>query len=115
MSLRLIVGTILLITNQPIGWGGMLLFGNLARRTGKKLYYFIGVGIYALSWGMLGLGVYLVGKEYADKVLNTVPRWVVITVVILIVSGYILYGRWKKNHSQNKKSGSETSAGFVDK
>jgi len=97
MNLRIIVGTILLVTNQPIGWGGMLLFGNLARRTGKKIYYIMGVVVYGLSWGMLAAGVYLVGKEYADRVLDIVPKWVVGVVAAVLAAGYIYYARKKKN------------------
>lgn len=63
LNLKFIVGVILLATNQPLGWGAMLLSGAIALKTGKTFFYFIGIGAYALSWVMLGVGLFLAGKE----------------------------------------------------
>ncbi len=62
-NVRFIIGVILLFTNQPLGWGGMILFNSLALKYHKPFYSYIGFSIYALSWGILFLGVYLAGKE----------------------------------------------------
>lgn len=53
----------MLITNQPLGWGIMLMCSALAVKTNRKIFYFLGIGAYALSWGMLGLGILLAGPE----------------------------------------------------
>ncbi len=62
-SLKFWIGIILLVTNQPFGWGAMILCGALAIKTKKKFFYFLGLAVYALSWGMLGLGFLLAGPE----------------------------------------------------
>ena len=60
---RFIIGVVLLFTNQPLGWGGMLIFNSLAVKYHKAIYSYIGFGIYAISWAILFLGVYLAGSE----------------------------------------------------
>jgi hypothetical protein len=62
-SFKFWIGIVLLVTNQPLGWGGMLIFNSLALRYHSAIYSYIGFGIYALSWGMLGLGFLLAGPE----------------------------------------------------
>lgn len=53
----------MLTTNQVFGWLGMLCSVYLAKKTRKNIFYSIGLLIYALSWGMLALGVVLAGPE----------------------------------------------------
>ncbi|OGP53341.1 MAG: hypothetical protein A2Y65_05480 [Deltaproteobacteria bacterium RBG_13_52_11] len=56
-------GVILLIVSQLLGWGGMAFFGSLVLTTNKPVMYLFGVGLYAISWGMLGLCLLLADKE----------------------------------------------------
>lgn len=101
-SFKFWIGIILLVTNQPFGWGAMLLCSALAVKTKKKFFYFLGIGAYALSWGMLGLGVLLAGPEgvkYSRNLLKGL--WmssmgkvsIAFGVVLLIIVGYILLRR----------------------
>ncbi len=62
-SLKFWIGIILLITNQPLGWGAMLIWNAIAIDKSNALFSFLGIGAYALSWGMLGLGLLLAGPE----------------------------------------------------
>ncbi len=111
-SLKFWIGIILLVTNQPFGWGAMLLCSALAVKTKKKIFYLLGIGIYALSWGMLGLGFLLAGPEgikYSRNLLKEL--WVsslgkisiIFAILFLIILGYILVQRkWYKRNSLNK-------------
>ena len=62
-SLKFWVGILLLITNQPLGWGTMFIGNTISINTQNTLFSFLGIGTYALSWGMLGLGVLMAGPE----------------------------------------------------
>ena len=62
-SLKFWIGIILLITNQPLGWGAMLICNDIAIHKHNVLFSFLGIGAYALSWAMLGLGLLLAGPE----------------------------------------------------
>jgi hypothetical protein len=62
-SLKFRIGIILLVTNQPFGWGAMLICNAIAIHRHNTLFFFLGIGAYALSWGMLGLGLLLAGPE----------------------------------------------------
>lgn len=62
-SIKFKIGIILLIASQLLGWGGMAFFCSLALKTSKPFMCFFGVGLYVVSWGMLGLCVLLTGKE----------------------------------------------------
>jgi hypothetical protein len=62
-KLRFIIGCILLVVNQPIGWGGMVFFNSIALKYHKTIYSYLGFGIYGLSWAMLGLGGFLAGQQ----------------------------------------------------
>ena len=55
------LGLILLVTNMPLGYGGMATGGVLAVMTGNREWVLLGLGVYVLSWIMLGLGVMLAG------------------------------------------------------
>jgi hypothetical protein len=63
VSIRFRLGIILLAMNQPFGWGALVVCAVLAVKTQRPMFYLIGLGVYALSWGMLGLGVVLAGPE----------------------------------------------------
>ena len=62
-SLKFWMGIALLVTNQPIGWGAMFIFNALSINKQNALFSVLGFGTYALSWGMLGLGLLLAGPE----------------------------------------------------
>jgi len=62
-SLKFWIGIILLITNQPLGWGAMLICNALTIKHHNALFSFLGIGAYALSWGILGLGLFMAGPE----------------------------------------------------
>ncbi len=63
VSIRFLLGVTLLAINQPFGWGAVVVCTLLAVKTQRTVFYLIGVGAYALSWGFLGLGVVLAGPE----------------------------------------------------
>jgi hypothetical protein len=62
-SLKHWIGIILLVINQPFGWGALLICNVIAIHERNALFSLLGLGIYALSWGMLGLGFILAGPE----------------------------------------------------
>lgn len=104
-SLKFWIGIVLLVTNQPFGWGAMLLCSILAVKTKKKFFYLVGVGIYALSWGMLGLGFLLAGPEgiqYSRNLLREL--WtctlgkvsIVFGFILLVILSYLLVQRRKR-------------------
>ncbi|MDI6756894.1 MAG: hypothetical protein QME32_02610 [Endomicrobiia bacterium] len=101
-QLRFIVGIILLLSNQLVGWGGMLLFGNLARKTGRRMYYFLGVAVYAVSWAMLMVGVYLVGRERARAVMRYIPAWAVALAAAIAAVSYYFWKKRPKKSSADK-------------
>ena len=73
-SIKFWLGMILLVTNQPLGWGGMFAFNALSINDRNLWYSLLGFGIYALSWGMMGLGVYLAGPEGVRYARSTLQR-----------------------------------------
>ena len=62
-SLKFWIGIVLLTTNQPLGWGAMLACDAIAINKDHEFFFYLGIALYALSWGMLGLGVLLAGPE----------------------------------------------------
>ena len=62
-SIRFWIGIILLVTNQPLGWGVMLICNVGAVKNQSAILSFLGIGAYILSWGMLLLGLLLAGPE----------------------------------------------------
>jgi hypothetical protein len=63
LGFRFRLGLVLLTTNQPLGWGALLLCAALAVKTGRKELYYWGIVAYGLSWVMLGVGVVLAGRD----------------------------------------------------
>ena len=57
------IGIVLLTTNQPLGWGGMLICDALALKQHDTYFFYLGFLIYGFSWIMLGIGVLLAGPE----------------------------------------------------
>jgi hypothetical protein len=61
---RFKLGLVLIVANWPVGYGGAAVALAWGRATGQdKLGALIAAVLYALSWGMLGAGVLLAGKE----------------------------------------------------
>ena len=61
--IRFWIGIILLTTNQPIGWAAMVACNAIAISKQNIFFTYLGFAFYALTWGMLGLGVLLAGPE----------------------------------------------------
>jgi len=69
-SFKFRLGLILLVANIPIGQLGLLATGGLYAKSGHAWWLGIGTVIYALTWGMWGLGLFLTGSaglEYLRK------------------------------------------------
>ncbi|MCP4400803.1 MAG: hypothetical protein GY801_26310 [bacterium] len=60
---KLEIGGLLLLVNSLFGWGALAFCSLLAIRTEFTLFYLIGLLLYALSWILLGVGLYLTGSE----------------------------------------------------
>ncbi|HBU70014.1 MAG TPA: hypothetical protein DEE98_06465 [Elusimicrobia bacterium] len=107
MTTRFIAGLILLVTNQPVGWGGIIYFAYLAKKTGKKYYIAIGTAVYAISWGMLALGFYLAGPEGMSlaKRLSAKYGWKLLPVALLAAAAayYFIRRRGKQNENKQKQ------------
>lgn len=106
MTTEIIIGIILILTNVPVGWGGALLCGYYGKKTGKKFFYVLSGSIYILSWGMLSLGVFLCGKQYAKYILeNYVTKYIIPSVVVCIgVALFLFLFCRKKLFKKNKKN-----------
>ena len=77
-SLKTWIGIILLVANQPLGAGALLICNVIAIKKHNVFFSFLGIGAYALSWGMLGLGLLLAGPEgmrYARGLLRRLWRF----------------------------------------
>lgn len=71
LSLRFKIGVFFLAVNVPFGIGGGLLATAVGVKMGKPaLGAGLGIGIYIVSWGMLGLGVWMAGPEGVELVKN---------------------------------------------
>lgn len=93
---------VLLLTNQVVGWAGLIGGSYLGKKTGKKIFFAAGTGVYAISWGMLALGAYLAGPEGVGlvKKLFRAYMWQTIAGGAFIVSALIVYyffSKRKKN------------------
>lgn len=78
-NFRFWLGITLLVTNQPFGWFALLICNGLAAHKKDSIYSLIGLGFYAFSWGMLGLGILLSGKKgviYSRALFRKTWRWI---------------------------------------
>lgn len=105
MTLKIIIGIILLLINVPIGWLGLTYFVCYAQKTKKRFYYLIAFLVYAFSWIMLGLGVYLCGEKYSKLILNNPIMKYVVPIILIIIAIYIVY-QFKKTLSKSLKKNS---------
>ncbi len=70
-SLRFKIGVFFLVVNMPFGYGGGALASAIGVKMGQPvLGVGLGVGIYILSWIMLGLGIWMAGPEGVQLVKN---------------------------------------------
>ncbi len=100
---EVIIGIILIAINIPVGWLGAALFGYYGQKTGKKIFYLLSVAVYALSWAILALGVYLCGKDYAKYIMdNYVVKYIVPTVIFVLVAAAVLLIVYGKKIFKNK-------------
>jgi len=105
MSQKMIVGIILLVLNVPFGWIGAAICAYYGKKYNKKIYYFLSVFVYALSWLMLAAGIYLCGKDYAKIFFeNYVSKYIYpVTIACLIIFGIIfVIKKIKKETKKNK-------------
>ena len=65
-------GLVLLEINVPFGWGGAAICEAMAVRSGDHRWAVAGVAVYALSWGMVGLGLLMAGRQVQG---NLKRRW----------------------------------------
>jgi hypothetical protein len=103
-STKFIIGMTLIVTNYIVGWGGLAVFAYLGKKSKSKILYIAGTAVYALSWGMLALGVYLVGPEGVamSKVILKTYRWPAVAVIAVIAAVTVVY------FINKKKKGIET-------
>jgi hypothetical protein len=71
---RLKMGIILVIASQLLGWGGIAFFCSLALKTRKPGMCLFGTILYAVSWGLLGLCIVLVGAEGIQYIRNLLKK-----------------------------------------
>ncbi|MBP1711790.1 MAG: hypothetical protein H6Q49_1992 [Deltaproteobacteria bacterium] len=75
-SLRFKIGVFLLIVNTPIGYGGSALAAAIGLKTRHPaLGAGVALGIYILSWNMLGLGIWMAGPEGLNLVKDLSRKW----------------------------------------
>lgn len=75
-SLRFKVGVFLLIVNTPIGYGGSALAAAIGLKTRHPaIGAGVALGIYILSWNMLGLGIWMAGPEGLKLVKDLRKNW----------------------------------------
>jgi len=75
-SLRFKIGVFLLIVNTPIGYGGSALAAAIGLKTRHPaLGAGVALGIYILSWNMLGLGIWMAGPEGLKLVKDLRTNW----------------------------------------
>lgn len=100
-SLKFTIGMILLLTNQFVGWGAIIFSVYLFKKTKNKIYTVLGTVVYALSWGMFGLGLVLAGpegKRIVEQLFRTY-RWqsiFLLSLAVLMTSLFVLKKKRKK-------------------
>ncbi len=62
-SLQFKTGIFFLILSFPVAYGLILIFAFLAAKTGNSNWLWWSGKVYAMSWGLLGLAILLIGKQ----------------------------------------------------
>jgi hypothetical protein len=104
VSVRFIAGVILLLTNQVIGWAGMAVGIYLAKKFSRKIFYFLGVGIYGFSWAMLAFGAYLAGPQGIALVKHFFLRFRRETIILGIILVILTVGYFWRRYGTLLKS-----------
>ncbi len=104
MSIEVIIGIILILINVPFGWGGALICGYYGQKTGKKFFYVLSVLVYALSWVMLSVGVFLCGKPYAKYIIdNYVAKFIAPVVFFMVIAAIVVIFIYREKIFKKKK------------
>ena len=104
MSIEVIIGIILILINVPFGWGGALICGYYGQKTGKKFFYVLSVLVYALSWVMLSVGVFLCGKPYAKYIIdNYVAKFIAPAVFVIVIAAIAVIFVYREKIFKKKK------------
>jgi hypothetical protein len=104
MSIEVIIGIILILINVPFGWGGALICGYYGQKTGKKFFYVLSVLVYALSWVMLSVGVFLCGKPYAKYIIdNYVAKFIAPAVFFIVIAAIAVIFVYREKIFKKKK------------
>ena len=75
-SLRFKIGVFFLLVNMPFGYGGGALAAAIGVKIGQPaLGVGLGVGVYILSWILLGLGIWMAGPEGVQLVKDLRKKW----------------------------------------
>ena len=75
-SLRFKIGVFFLVVNVPLGYEGGVLLAVIGVAMGKPVFGLdLGVGIYILSWIMLGLGIWMAGPEGVQLLKDLRKKW----------------------------------------
>jgi hypothetical protein len=102
ISVKFIAGALLLATNQLFGWCGAAICYKVGKQCGNSKYYALGTLLYAVSWGMLFLGLALAGPDGIAliKVYSRSYGWTLVLsvlAILLLITLYVLnYNRKKK-------------------
>ena len=86
MNAEVIIGIILIIINFPLGWIGLIWFIHLAKVKCKRSYYFLGIGMYILSWAALLVGTYLTGEYYARAMFAKYRVFIIEGTAIIVIA-----------------------------
>ena len=104
MSIEVIIGIILILINVPFGWGGALVCGYYGQKTGKKFFYVLSVLVYALSWVMLSVGVFLCGKPYAKYIIdNYVAKFIAPAMFVIVIAAIAVIFVYREKIFKKKK------------
>ena len=74
LPLHACIGLILVAVNVPFGWGGAAICAYFGIRSHSPAWGIASAVIYALSWGMLLLGIVLAGKDTVRTFQQHLPR-----------------------------------------
>ena len=80
-----IFGMLLVGLNPLVGYGGIILFAFLFKRSKQKVFIFLGAGAYIFSWGMLVAGTMLAGPRSLKIARTFIEENLVFTVIVAAV------------------------------
>ncbi len=97
-----VLGMFLLVSNPFVGYGGIVLFAFLYKKTKKKIFIFFSGFSYLFSWLMFFAGAFLAGPQGLKITKTFVEENIVLTLlaVAVIVAVVIIQGRRMKNNAK---------------